>query len=104
MLDTAADIAIIFLALESLLLLVAALAFSVLMAKMSIRARQKVQGFIPTVQTQAGKLADVTETVSQKVAEPFIRLDARRTRVQAMGKHAVAPGSNPTYPASVPEE
>lgn len=100
MLETGVDIAIIFLTLEALVLLVIVVILAAAMAKATAMARSKVQSFIPRVQEKSQQLADVTDTASQKVAEPFIRLDAKRARVEAMVKQAAASRTAASSPFS----
>ncbi|MER2598329.1 MAG: hypothetical protein ABTQ73_02290 [Caldilineales bacterium] len=93
MLETGVDIALIFLTLQALVLLVFVVILTALMAKATAVVRSKVQSFTPVVQEKSQQLADITDTASHKVAEPFIRLDARRARAEAMVKQAVTPAA-----------
>lgn len=87
-LDTLANIATIFLILETLVILVVLLAVSFGLARAMMIVRRKTVEVMPRIQGKARQLADTTETVSHKVASPFIRLDANQARLRGMGRRA----------------
>lgn len=84
MLETVANIAAIFLVLEGLVVLAVVTVLCFGLAKAMIIVRHKTVEIMPQVQGQARRLAVTTDDISQKVASPFIGLNARQTRFQAM--------------------
>jgi hypothetical protein len=87
-LDTLANIATIFLILQALIILIVLLAVSFGLARAMMIVRRKTVEVMPQIQGKARQLADTTETVSQKVASPFIRLEANQARLRGMGQRA----------------
>lgn len=88
MLETGANIAIIFLIMEFLIVVSLALAVTILMAVMTKRMRDKVEQVMPTIQDKAHQLSTTTEDISQKVAQPFIRFEQGQARMAAMFRRA----------------
>jgi hypothetical protein len=93
MLGTAANIATIFLVIQGLIILIVLLALTVVMTKVTIELRRKVREVMPQIQGHARRLSSTTEDVSQKVAAPFVRLNASQARFHAMRNRAFAGGS-----------
>jgi hypothetical protein len=87
-LDTLANIATIFLIIEALVVLVVLLAVSFGLARATMLVRRKVVQIMPQIQGQARRLAGTTETVSQKVAAPFIRFETSQARFRGMSQRA----------------
>ena len=87
-LNTLANIATIFLILEGLIILIVLLALSFGLARAMMIVRRKTIEVMPQIQGQARRLADTSETVSQKVASPFIRLEANQARLRGMRQRA----------------
>ena len=103
MLGTAANIATIFLVIQGLIILIVLLALTVVMTKLTIEMRRKAREVMPQIQGQARRLADTSETVSQKVASPFIRLETSQARFRGMRQRAfyggrAQPGSHHQEP------
>ena len=96
MLETIANIATIFLVIQGLIVLALVTVLSFGLAKAMMIVRQKTMQIMPQVQGQARRLAVTTDDVSQKVAAPFIGLNTRQTRFQAMaGRAFTGAGSQP---------
>lgn len=87
-LETFANIATIFLVIQALVILVVLLALSIGLARATLVVRRKVVEVMPQIQGQARRLADTSETVSQKVASPFIRLETSQARFRGMRQRA----------------
>lgn len=100
MLETGANIAVIFLIMEFLIIVLLVLAVTVLLAVMTKRVRDKVEQVMPAIQGKARQLSTTTENVSQKVAEPFIRMEQGQARIAAMFRRASAFGGNGGQSAS----
>lgn len=98
MLETGANIATIFLILEFLVVMLLTLAVVVVLARATLLMRRKVQQVMPSVQYKARQLSTTSESVSQKVAEPFIRLEQSQARFRAMRQRAF--GAGPAQPGS----
>ncbi len=92
-LNTFANIATIFLIIEALVILVVLLALSFGLARATMLVRRKVVEVMPQIQGQARRLADTSESVSHKVASPFIRLETSQARWRGM-RQRVFYGSN----------
>lgn len=90
MLETGANIATIFLILQFMIIMIVVLAVSILMAVAALRMRRKVEQVMPTVQDKARQVSTATESVSHKVAEPFIRVEQSQARLSAMFRRAFA--------------
>ncbi len=90
MLETVANIATIFLVIQGLIILVVVTVLSVGLAKATMVVRQKTVQVMPQIQSQARRLATSTDNVSQKVASPFIAMNARQERFQGMRRRAFA--------------
>lgn len=88
-LDTILDIAIIFITSQAVLVLLLVLVLTLLMSWLSLMMRGKVVEVMPQVQTQAQRVADITENASQKVSTPFVRASATEARFVAMFKRAL---------------
>jgi hypothetical protein len=88
MLETVANIATIFLVMQGLIILVVVTALSIGLAKAMMVVRQKTVQVMPQIQGQARRLAANTDSISEKVASPFIGLNARQERFQAMRRRA----------------
>ena len=101
-LDTVANIATIFLIIEALVILVVLLVLSFGLARATMVVRRKVIEIMPQIQGQARRMADTSETVSQKVASPFIRLESSQARFRGM-RQRVFYGSK-AQPGSQPQE
>jgi hypothetical protein len=104
MLETGANIAIIFLIIQFLIVVVLALAVTILLTVMTKRVRGKVEQVMPTIQSKTRQLSNTTESVSQKVAEPFIRLEQSQARMAAMFRRATAFGSGPAQSNSYQDQ
>lgn len=83
-LNTFANIATIFLIIETLVILVVLLVLSFGLARAAMVVRRKTVEVMPQIQGQARRLASNSENVSQKVASPFIRLETGRARWRGM--------------------
>lgn len=83
-LNTLANIATIFLIIETLAILVVLLVLSFGLARAAMVVRRKTIEVMPQIQGQARRLADTSETVSQKVASPFIRVETSQARWRGM--------------------
>ncbi len=86
-LDTFANIATIFLIIEALVILVVLLAVSFGLARAMMLVRRKVVEVMPQIQGQARRLADTSESVSQKVA---VALHPSRNKPGPLPRHAPA--------------
>lgn len=100
MLETGANIAIIFLIMQFLIVVVLTLAVIILLTVMTKRLRDKIEQVMPTIQGKARQLSVTTENASQKVAEPFLRVEQSQARVSAMFRRASAFGGRPAQSAS----
>jgi cell shape-determining protein MreC len=92
MLETVANIATIFLVMQGLIILVVVTALSIGLAKAMMVVRQKTVQVMPQIQGQARRLATTTDSVSQKVASPFIGLNARQERFRGMRRRVFGGG------------
>lgn len=92
MLETVANIATIFLVLQGLIILAVVTVLSFGLARAMMIVRQKTVEVMPQIQGQARRLATTTDNVSQKVASPFIGLNARQERFHAMRQRAFSGG------------
>lgn len=92
MLETVANIATIFLVIQGLIILIVITVMSFGLARAMMIVRQKTVQVMPQIQGQARRLATTTDNVSQKVASPFIGLNARQKRFQGMRRRAFARG------------
>jgi hypothetical protein len=101
-LETFANIATIFLIIQALVILVVLLALSIGLARATLVVRRKVVQVMPQIQGQARRLAGTTETVSQKVASPFIRLETNQARFRGMRQRMFY--GNRTRPGSQQQE
>lgn len=88
MLETGANIATIFLLMEFLIVMLLTLAVIILLARMSLVTRRKVRDVMPSLQYKARQLSTTSESVSQKVAEPFIRAEQSQARFRGMRQRA----------------
>ena len=86
-LDTVANIATIFLIMQALVILIVLMVVSLGLARATMLMRRKVVQVMPQIQGQARRLADTSETVSQKVASPFVRLEQSQARGRGMRQH-----------------
>lgn len=91
-LNTLANIAAIFLIIQALIILVVLLVLSFGLARATMIVRRKTVEVMPQIQGKARQLADTTETVSQKVASPFIRLETAQARLRGMNQRVFAGG------------
>ena len=88
MLETVANIATIFLVIQGLIILILITVMSFGLARAMMIVRQKTVQVMPQIQGQARRLAGTTETVSQKVAAPFIRFETSQARFRGMSQRA----------------
>jgi hypothetical protein len=101
-LDTVANVATILLIIEALVILVVLLAVSFGLARAMMIVRRKTVEVMPQIQGQARRLADTSETASQKVASPFIRLETSQARLRGM-RQRVFSGSKAQPGSQQPE-
>ena len=89
MLEVGANIAVIFLVLQSMLLLIVLVVMSFAMAKLASMLRKKVVSVTPDIQQRAVQLAVKTEAVSDKVVEPLIKVQMKQARAGGMVRRAL---------------
>lgn len=94
MLDTVGNIATIFLVIEGLMILIVLAVLSFGLAKAMMVVRHKTMEVMPQIQGQARRLADTSETASQKIASPFIRLDTAQARFRGMRQRVFTRGQH----------
>lgn len=94
MLETVANIATVFLVIQGLIILLVVTVMSFGLARAMMIVRQKTVQAMPQIQGQARRLATTTDNVSQKVASPFIGLNARQERFRGM-RQRVFHGAQP---------
>lgn len=81
-LGTWADVGLMFIILETLVIVLIPLVLFALFARGMMLANQKIREIIPTVQMYAQQMADGTEQISERIAEPVIQARATTARWQ----------------------
>jgi hypothetical protein len=111
-LGTWADVGLMFIILETLVVVLIPLVLFALFARGMMLANQKIREIMPTVQMYAQQMADGTEQISERIAEPVIqarattaRWEGRWTRIKqsvrgdsptdGAGESGTPPGSRP---------
>jgi hypothetical protein len=79
-LGTWADVGLMFIILETLVVVLIPLVVFALLARGMMLANQKIREIIPTVQYYAQQMADGTEQISERIAEPIIQAHATTAR------------------------
>ncbi len=83
MLPTGADVAMLIIVFQYLVLIVIALVVTAGTAYALIQLNHKVKEIMPVVQQKSRQAADTTDRVSNKVAGPFISREAGSARRKA---------------------
>ena len=86
-LSIAADIATLLIVAQTILILLIPLALLAVMVKGMIELNRKLKVVMPQIQGYARQLSSTTDRVSQRIAEPVIKREARVARRQAMRRH-----------------
>lgn len=79
-LGTWADVALLFIALETLVVVAIPLVIFALLARGMMLANQKIREVMPTLQLYAQQMADGTEQISERITDPLIEAHAQAAR------------------------
>lgn len=93
MFTTAASVAALIIIVHLVVLMIVALALGAGSLKAMMVVNSKLRQVMPQAQGYARLLSRKTDDVSQKVAAPFIALDAKQARGAAMRSQATRPVS-----------
>lgn len=89
--SSAADIAVIILVIQALILVIVPLVLAYFLTRGTVIASRKTREAMPVVQDYARRMADGAENVSQRIAAPIIRVDTTVSRWRGAWQQAIAP-------------
>lgn len=93
MLTTAANVASLILIVHMAVIIVLLLVLGAGALKAMLVLNSKLRVFMPQFQGYARQLSRSTESVSQRVASPFLKYESKQARLGAMRSRATRPAS-----------
>ena len=93
MLTTAANVASLILMAQMAVIIVLVLVLGIGTIKAMLVLNSKLRIYMPQFQGYARQLSRSTESVSQRVASPFLKYESKQARLGAMRSRATRPAS-----------